>query len=101
MTPLSDKASAWHASVLHEWPGIAKDPAALELLDRAAAAIDRIDAAQAAVDEHGVIVNDRWGVPKANPAVAVVRDGTVLLVRLLRELRLEPDDSARPPRLAS
>lgn len=82
----------------------ALEPHQLTLLEEACVCVDRLIAARAEVRARGVLVNDRYGVPKANPAVAIERDCRIALARLLRELHLsdEPDldSSIRPPRIS-
>jgi len=52
------------------------------------------------VANEGRMYNDRYGQPRLNPALEDERQQRNLLIRLLRELRLEdfPEES-RPPRL--
>jgi phage terminase small subunit len=95
---LSKKAEAWREEILTEWPDLETDPAGRELLDRAAETIDRLDTARDILREAGPVYVDRLGEPRQHPSVNQVRDATILLTRLLRELRLDPDDESRPPR---
>jgi phage terminase small subunit len=70
------------------------------VLTAAAETWDRAQEAREAIAKHGAFYADRFGAPKAHPAVAVERDAKILFARLVRELRLdiEPPDS-RPPGL--
>jgi Phage terminase, small subunit len=88
----------WHA-VCKDWPEVGDSPDARELLARSCQVIDRREAAQRLLDEEGLTFTDRLGTPRPHPVVAIVRDLDVLQARLLRELRLAPDDGLRPPRL--
>ena len=73
----------------------------LKLLTLAAEAMDRCEQARQILTTDGVIVKDRYGAPKAHPAVGIERDSRLAFARLVRELALdgacsEPD--VRPPR---
>jgi phage terminase small subunit len=76
----------------------------LAMLGEACAALDRAVQARIEIQSRGVTVADRYGVPKANPAVNIERDARVTFARLLRELRLGDDaddlvgDDFRVPR---
>lgn len=72
----------------------------LRLLQAACESWDRMQAARAIVDAEGVTVKDRYGVPKAHPAVAIERDCRTSFARLVRELDLDAEALAdpRPPR---
>jgi P27 family predicted phage terminase small subunit len=77
-------------------------PPEQRVLEAACLAWAQMKAASRAVEEYGVVVLDRYGSPKANPAVALERDARLAFVRCLRELRLEPPaEDARPPRIGS
>jgi phage terminase small subunit len=68
------------------------DSAGLALVTTAAECLDRLREAQEAVREHGVLIRDRYGGLKANPAIAVergARDGMIAALRSLN-LNLEP-----------
>jgi len=72
----------------------------LELLRLTCEALDRCWQARERVDEEGAYFVDRWGQPKAHPAVNVERDARLSAARLIRELGLdeEPSPDSRPPR---
>src|SRR5262245_65620036 len=60
------------------------DGAGLALVTTAAECLDRLREAQEAVREHGVLIRDRYGGLKANPAIAVergARDGMIEIGR--------------------
>jgi phage terminase small subunit len=65
------------------------DGAGLALLTAACEALDRMRQAQAAIEEHGVLVADRYGGLKTNPAVAIERDARNGMIGALRELHLD------------
>lgn len=74
--------------------------AELEVLRCALEALDRADAAAEVVKREGVTVTDRYGTPKAHPAVDVESRSRALFARLVAQLgiRLEPDESPRTRR---
>ncbi|RWE46903.1 MAG: hypothetical protein EOS79_11035 [Mesorhizobium sp.] len=67
-----------------------------EILCRTAEAMDRADAARDLVTKDGLTVVDRYGTPKAHPAVAIERDARTAVLRGLRELGLDVDASEAP-----
>lgn len=75
----------------------------LTLLEQACVCVDRLVQARRAIEQHGLLVKDRFGALRPNPAVAIERDCRIALARLLRELALSDDvdldSSIRPPRL--
>ena len=79
---------------------LAGEPHALELLRMALEQVDRAEEARQTVAREGAYFSDRFGQPKAHPAIAVERDAKTLAARLLRELGLAPEeaDDQRPPR---
>lgn len=72
----------------------------LERLRTACEAMDTIDACEAAIRKDGRFVPDRYGVPKAHPAIAVARDSRTLLLRALREMAIDVElpEEPRVPR---
>ncbi|MBZ9698813.1 P27 family phage terminase small subunit [Mesorhizobium sp. CO1-1-9] len=71
-----------------------------EILCRTAEAMDRADSARDMVAKDGLTVSDRYGTPKAHPAVGIERDARVAVLRGLRELGLDLPgaDAPRAPR---
>ena len=67
------------------------------LLTLAAQSWDRATQAREVIAEEGITVLDRYGCPKAHPAVAIERDSQLRFARLLREMQL--DDEPEPPRI--
>ncbi len=59
------------------------------MLEAACLAWDRAEEARRAVDQHGVVVEDRWGQLRANPATVVERDQRSLFSKLVAQLGLD------------
>ena len=59
------------------------------LVISAAECLDRIREARATIEEQGAYFTDRFGQPKAHPALAVERASRVTFARLVRELGLK------------
>jgi P27 family predicted phage terminase small subunit len=94
---LSDEAAAWWAKITAEYQ--LGDDAQL-LLQTGLESFDRMRSAQAEIAEHGVVVRDRWGQLRCNPACAVERDSRSALVQAMKALHLdlEPlNPVGRPP----
>jgi P27 family predicted phage terminase small subunit len=93
---LSRAAKAWCRAVVSRY---LLEPHHLELLTAACEAWDRMNEARGYIEREGLIVHDRFGNPRAHPAVAIERDARVGFARLLRELALadEAPDDSRPP----
>jgi len=96
---LSKASKAWFRLItadfrLEEWQ--------LRTLTAAAESWDRMTQARELVAAEGITVDDRFGVAKVHPAVAVERDSRLSFLRCVRELALEVDDEpaeVRPPRI--
>ncbi len=65
---LSKEAKAWWADVAGTFVLEAHH---LKVLTAAAEAWDRMQQARKEIAVHGILVEDRFGVPKANPACAI------------------------------
>ncbi|MER9762415.1 P27 family phage terminase small subunit [Mesorhizobium sp. M0138] len=75
------------------------DPHHFEILCRVGEAMDRADQAREVVSAEGLTVTDRYGTPKAHPAVNIERDARYAVLRGLRELGLDvAQEAARMPR---
>jgi len=71
--------------------------AELEVLRCACQTLDRADQAAEVVAREGVTVVDRYGTPKAHPAVDIENRSRALFARLVAQLGVKDlDDSARP-----
>lgn len=90
---LSTKTRKFAARIIEDFD---LEPHHFEILCRTAEAMDRADAARDLVAKEGLTVVDRYGTPKAHPAVAIERDARVAVLRGLRELGLDVDASEAP-----
>jgi hypothetical protein len=79
------------------------EPHHLTILEAACRELDRAERAEEMICvDGGEYLSDRYGSPKAHPALAVARSSRLAAARLLRELGLDLDDDAvRLPRSAS
>ena len=64
-------------------------------------AYDRAEDARKVIANEGMTYQDRFGSPRAHPAVAIERDSRIGIARLFRELGLDIGEAAsgRPPAL--
>lgn len=88
---------AWYRKVVGEF---VLEEHHLRLLQLASEAWDRADEAREIVAKAGPYFADRFGAPRAHPALAVRRDAEIAFARLLRELDLDiepPRSTPRPP----
>jgi len=62
-------------------------------------ALDRLREAQQAIEADGPYPHDRFGQPRAHPALATERDSRVAYLRAMREIGLDLSEPAtsRPP----
>lgn len=96
---LTPNASAWGILILSEFR--IDDSPGLLLLGEALRAWDRAREAGAAIAQDGAIVKDRFGVPRAHPAIAIERDARTSMLAAFRALRLDtepPKAVGRPTR---
>jgi phage terminase small subunit len=76
------------------------DEAALAVLATACRALTQDLQAAALVAKEGLVVRDRWGQAKPNPAVAIRRDAQSTFLRAMKELGLDLEPVGpvgRPP----
>ena len=93
--------ASWWLSVADEYE---LESHQLRLLTLAAEAWDRCTESREAIAKYGSVYVDRFEQPRARPEVAIERDSRIAFARLVRELALDigaPDESGRPPRLAT
>ena len=90
----------WYASIAEDYE---LESHHLRLLTLACEAWDRCQDARKALAKHGTVYEDRFGMPKSRPEIAIERDSRVAFVRIIRELALdvgdEPAAEVRPPRV--
>jgi phage terminase small subunit len=65
------------------------DSGGLALLEIACTALDRMRAAQRAIKRYGVVIPDRYGGRRLNPACALERDSRAGFLAALRALNLD------------
>ncbi len=94
---LSEPTARWWRSVVTDFT---QEPSHIALLTLAAESLDRCNAARSVIDTLGPVYVDRFGAPRARPEVAIERDSRLSVTRILRELALDGQDDARPPRTA-
>ena len=85
---LSSEARRWWARIseCYEFSG---DDAALLLLQTAMEAFDAMRQAEAALARDGWIQPDRFGVVRAHPMAAVLRDSRAAMMRALKALNFD------------
>jgi len=87
------RAGLWRA-VVRDY---ALEPDALEILRLLCETLDRGEQARELVEKHGMLVEDRFGMLKANEAVAIERDCAIRATRLWRDLDLDPGVAQQSP----
>jgi phage terminase small subunit len=87
---LSDRAKKLWRAALADFE---LSPAELEVLRSACETLDRADAAAKIVKREGVTVKDRYGSPKAHPAVDAELRARGLFARLVRQLGIEFEEA--------
>jgi phage terminase small subunit len=95
---LSPASRAWCEAVSAEY---ALEAHHERLLILAAGAWDQAEDARARLAADGTYLEDRFGMLRPHPAVAVLRDARAAFARLTRELGLDIDTSQpnRPPKV--
>lgn len=66
------------------------DEAGIALLTVACESFDRMKSASAAISEHGVLIKDKFGQLKPNPAASIERDARSQYLAALKALKLDP-----------
>lgn len=92
---LSTAASELFASLVEEYEF---EPVELATLTLALEAFDAAATARRKVRREGQIILDRFGQPKAHPAVTIHRDALATWARLMGQLGIPTDEDNRPSR---
>ena len=94
---LSMEARGWWDRITSEWE---MEESSLMILQSALESFDRMREAQKIIRDEGIIVQDRFGQARKNPACDVERDAKGSMLRALKSLNLdlEPlnDSPGRP-----
>jgi len=85
------KSRAWAESVLAD-AGDAATETDHKLVILAAEALDRASTARRQLQREGITYTDRFGAPRAHPAVAIERDARASFSRLVAQLGLDDSD---------
>lgn len=93
---LSDESKAWYQQVATEF---AMDQHHLFLLQCACENWDRSQSARREIEKNGLTVLDRFDQLHARPEIAIEKTSKAAFVRVVRELRLDSDDSPETPRM--
>jgi phage terminase small subunit len=83
---LSAASAAFYRSILNDYD---LEEHHRVLLVKACESLDRVDEARAVIDKTGLVVTDRFGSLKPNPACAIERDNKIIVARFFRELGLD------------
>lgn len=83
---LSDEAKGWWGKFVSGWD---LDESALLILETALQALDRLREAQVELAKNGIVLLDRFGQSKLNPAVLVERDSRSAMLTALKSLGLD------------
>jgi P27 family predicted phage terminase small subunit len=98
---LTARSKRIYRSVVDDYD-LATEPHAREVLRLALEALDAADTARKIVEAEGMVYENRFGEPRAHPAVAIERDGRLAVARLFRELSLDAGEyvgESRMPRV--
>ena len=94
---LSPAAVAWWKRLHREFD--LNDEAASFLLESALRSFDRMTQAAALVEKHGIVIADKFGQLKSNPATTVERDSRAAMHAAFKALNLDvlpPQKPGRP-----
>jgi hypothetical protein len=67
------------------------------LLEKASAAADKIEQLEAEVENSGLTYKDKDGVTRPSPLLAEIRSTTLVLVRCLAPIQMEPTKQTKDP----
>jgi hypothetical protein len=74
------------------------DAGGIALLTTAAECLDRMREAQAEIDQHGVLLSDRYGNQKLNPACSLEKDARNGFLAAIKSLNLDLEPLKSPGR---
>jgi len=94
---LKPATQCWFLSVVDEFQ---LEEHHVRILTLAGEAWDRWTAAREAIETNGLTFDDRFGMPRARPEIAIERDSRIAFARCVREMGLDllEPESPRPPR---
>ena len=100
---LKGKARKWFAEMLAAYVGFEDEPNSVSILVAAAEQLRRCEQYRESIEQCGLMIDDRFGQPKENPAAVGERSAANLHRLLCRDLGLEPavDEKIRLPRIAA
>ena len=100
-THLKGRAKKWFRSMVDAYLGFDSEPNAVSILQAAAEQLQRADQYRESIEKRGLMIDDRFGQPKENPAAVGERAAANLHRLLCRELGLEPaaEEKIRLPRV--
>lgn len=93
---LSTEAKRWWTRLHREFD--LHDEAARFLLESALRSFDRMNQAAALVAKHGLVIPDKFGQLKSNPATTVERDSRAAMHAAFKQLNLDVLPPQRPGR---
>lgn len=91
----ADMHDEWHAIIADMSDRKILTPAMLPQIESYVLAIANMRAAQKAIDQYGVLIPGRDGIPKQNPAVSLLGKAQIAIQRLSAELGLTPASRSR------
>jgi Phage terminase, small subunit len=91
---LSREAKDWWKRINENWE---LDDAALLILQSALEAFTRMKLAQKQIEKDGLTIEDRFGMPKENPAIAIERKSRDSMIRALKSLNLDIEPKYEKP----
>ena len=100
-THLKGRARKWFRSMVDAYLGFDSEPNAVSILEAAAEQIQRSDEYRKSIEARGLMIEDRFGQQRENPAAVGERAAANLHRLLCRELGLEPaaEENIRLPRV--
>ena len=87
----SEEARNFWKAIVEEWR--IDDSASQRILQTACECIDTMQEAQREIEEHGIVILDRFDQKKPSPAAAVLRDARSQLLQNIRALSLDPEET--------